>query len=66
MSSPGPLATLAEEETFVEKEDGEKDESFPREETSVEKKNGEKEVILPDKGKKEETPCSEENQEKVE
>ena len=55
-----------EEETFVEKEDGEKDESFPREETSVEKKNGEKEVILPDKGKKEETPCSEENQEKVE
>ena len=55
-----------EEKISMEKEDGEENEPAPREETFVEKKNGEKEVSLPNKGKEEETPSREENQEKVE
>lgn len=49
-----------EEKTFVEKEDGEENEPVPREDTFVEKK-----VSFPDKEEEEETPCREENQEKV-
>ena len=48
------------EETSVEKEDGEENEPVPKEETFVEKK-----VSPPDKEEGEETPCREEDPEKV-